>query len=204
MRIAMVTPHDKPTPGKARVASAPFYAWRMQLAQQSPNDAGYTSAATFELWHNRSLSTQLCLFPMPDPDVDFASGISAFESREFAKALKFLSPFAEQGNAEAQYRMAIMYQNGLGMVRNDARALAMMRAAAEQGHALAQHGLGFMYLQGECTPKDEAQAAEWFRKAADQGMAGSQMTLGMMYEQGLGVEKDPDAAKRWYQLASGG
>jgi len=142
--------------------------------------------------------------PMPDNDVDFTSGISAFESREFAKALKFLSPFAEQGNPEAQYRMAIMYQNGLGIVRNDARALAMMRAAAEQGHALAQHGLGFMYLQGECTPKDEAQAAEWFRKAADQGMAGSQMTLGMMYEQGLGVEKDPQAAKHWYDQANRG
>ena len=80
--------------------------------------------------------------------MNLASGIAAFEAKEFAKAFKFLSPLAETGNAQAQYRLAIMYQNGLGHVRNDMMALKWMRAAAEQGDALAQHGLGFMFLLG--------------------------------------------------------
>ena len=107
---------------------------------------------------------------MSEPDMNLASGIAAFEAKEFAKAFQFLSPLAETGNAQAQYRLAIMYQNGLGHVRNDMMAFKWMRSAAEQGDALAQHGLGFMYMQGECVPKNEKLAAEWFRRAAEQGL----------------------------------
>ena len=105
-------------------------------------------------------------------DPDYSSGVAAFEAKNFSLAMQFLSPLAQGGDADAQHRVAIMCQNGLGVVRNDERALQMMQAAAEQGHAIAQHGLGFMYLEGECVEKDAARAAEWFRKAAGQGLAG--------------------------------
>ncbi|MFP5505120.1 MAG: sel1 repeat family protein, partial [Gammaproteobacteria bacterium] len=48
-------------------------------------------------------------------DVNFASAMAAFEAKHFSRAMQLLSPFAEQGNAEAQHRLAIMFQNGLGM-----------------------------------------------------------------------------------------
>ncbi len=136
-----------------------------------------------------------------DQDIDFESGLSAFESRNFAQAMKLLSPFAEAGNADAQHRMAIMYQNGLGCARHDDLALRWMKAAAEQGHAVAQHGVGFMYLEGECVDKDPAEAVKWFTLAADQGLVGSQTTLAMMYEQGNGVEQNMEEANKWYRLA---
>jgi TPR repeat protein len=139
-----------------------------------------------------------------DFDMNLTSGVFAFESKYFAKAMMLLSPLAEKGNPDAQYRLAVMFQNGLGHVKNEADAYKWMRAAAEQGHALAQHGLGFMYLQGECAKKNETEAAKWFRLAAEQGLAGSQMTLGMLYEQGLGVPKDEAEAKQWYQRADSG
>ena len=138
---------------------------------------------------------------MQELDMERATGMAAFEAKEFTNAWVLLKPFAERGDAEAQHRLAIMLQNGLGMVKNEALAQKWMRAAADQGFALAQHGLGFMYLYGECVEKNEAKAAEWFTKAADQGMVGSQMTLGMMYEQGLGLPKDTAEAKKWYALA---
>ena len=81
---------------------------------------------------------------------DYSSGVAAFEAKNFSMAMQFLYPLAEAGDADAQHRVAIMCQNGLGVVRNDERALQMMQAAAEQGHPIAQHGLGFMYLEGEC------------------------------------------------------
>lgn len=59
---------------------------------------------------------------MSELDMNLASGISAFEAKEFSKAFKFLSPLAETGNALAQYRLAVMYQNGLGHVRNEMMA----------------------------------------------------------------------------------
>ena len=102
--------------------------------------------------------------------MSIASGISAFESREFSKAMRLLNPFADQGDPEAQYRVAIMLQNGLGVVRNEMQGYKMMKDAAEKGHALAQHGLGFMYLEGECVEQNGEKAIEWFARAAEQGM----------------------------------
>jgi len=110
---------------------------------------------------------------MDDHNMALQSGISAFEAKDFTLALRLLSPLADEGNSEAQYRLAMMFHNGLGRV----------------GHAFAQHGLGVMYLYGECTEKDESKAAEWFRRAAEQGLPGAQMTLGMLYENGQGVQR---------------
>ena len=113
-------------------------------------------------------------------DMDLSSGIAAFESKHFSTATRLLAPRAEQGDPEAQYRMAIMAQNGLGMVENQALALRYMQAAAEAGLGLAQHGLGFMYMQGECVEKDGQKALEWFSRAAAQGLQGAMTTIGMM------------------------
>jgi TPR repeat protein len=129
------------------------------------------------------------------------SGISAFESKQFVRAYELLFPLAEKGNTEALYRLAIMTQNGLGMVANKEKALAWMQSAAEQGFDLAQHGLGFMYLQGECVEQDDAQAAHWFTLAAEQDLAGAQTILGDLYKEGRGVKKDLEQAKQWYTKA---
>lgn len=133
--------------------------------------------------------------------VDFNSAMSAFESKHFSTAVQLLSPFAEKGNADAQHRCAIMFQNGLGVAPNEAKALEYMTAAAEQGHAVAQHGLGFMYMEGECVEQNSEEAMKWFKKAAEQNMVGSMTTIAMMYEEGKGVEKDPELAKEWYAKA---
>ena len=135
--------------------------------------------------------------------MELESGIAAFEAKHFSTALRFLAPFAERGLDEAQYRMAVMVQNGLGMVANEERALAYMQAAAEQGHSLAQHGLGFMYMQGECVGEpDGHKAIEWFAKAAEQGMVGSMTTIAMIYDEGIGgVPVDKEQAKLWYRKA---
>ena len=134
-------------------------------------------------------------------EMDLGSGIAAFESKQFSRAVGLLGPLAAAGHPEAQYRMAIMAQNGLGMVPNPLLAWSYMKAAAEAGLGLAQHGLGFMYMEGECTDQNPQKAVHWFRQAAEQGLAGSQTTLAMMYEEGRGVERDLDEARRWYRLA---
>ena len=134
-------------------------------------------------------------------EMDFASGMAAFEAKHFSRAMQLLSPIAEGGDPQAQHMVAIMYQNGLGVAQSDMAAYKWMRQAAEQDYGLAQHGLGFMYLEGECIAKNPEKAVEWFSKAAEQGLQGSMTTLAMMYEQGNGVEQNPEEAKRLYRLA---
>ena len=134
-------------------------------------------------------------------EIDLSSGIAAFEAKNFGQSLALLGPLAEKGLPDAQYRLAIMYQNGLGVTRNELLAMKWMIAAAGQDFAWAQHGLGFMYMEGDCAPRNGEKAVEWFEKAAAQGLAGSQTTLAMMYETGNGVEQDMDKARQWYRLA---
>lgn len=133
--------------------------------------------------------------------MNLASGIAAFEAKEFRRSLQLLQPLAENGEPEAQYRLAVQYQAGLGVVQNPLQAYHWMRAAAEQDHDLALHGLGIMYLYGECVEKNEREAARWLQRAADQGLPGSMAALADMYEQGLGVEKDPARARKLYDAA---
>lgn len=138
---------------------------------------------------------------MHDIDIDLASGVAAFEAKEFRRSLQLLQPLAENGNPEAQYRLAVQFQAGLGVVPNELKAYEWMREAARQNHALAMHGLGIMFLYGECVEKNEREAAVWLQRAADQGLAGSMAALASMYEQGLGVELDAAKAKELYDAA---
>ncbi|MCK5877742.1 MAG: sel1 repeat family protein [Candidatus Marithrix sp.] len=136
-----------------------------------------------------------------DEDLSLSSGISAFESKHFPIAYDLLLPLAEAGHPDAQYRLAIMAQAGLGMVVNKNSAVKWMQASAKQGFGVAQHGLGFMYMDGDCVEQDYRQAVHWFKLAAEQGLAGAQVTLGNLYKEGQGVEQDLEEAKRWFAMA---
>ena len=91
---------------------------------------------------------------------------------------------AETGDAEAQFNLALMYNNGIPeqLQKNDREAAKWYRKAAEQGHVEAQFNLGLMYDKGEGVRQDFKEAAKWFRKAAEQGHASAQYNLGVMYD----------------------
>ncbi len=66
-------------------------------------------------------------------DMVYNSAMEAFAAKHFSTAMQLFLPFAEKGDADAQHRIAIMQQNGLGMARNCDEAVHWMKAAAEQG-----------------------------------------------------------------------
>jgi TPR repeat protein len=83
--------------------------------------------------------------------------------REAAARPKFEKTFkaAEQGDAEAQYNVGLMYHTGEGIPQNYTEAVKWYRKAAEQGHAKAQNNLGVMYLRGTGVPANAANAYMW-------------------------------------------
>ena len=97
---------------------------------------------------------------------------------------------AEQGLAQAQHNLGVMYVNGEGVPQNSAEAARWSRMAAEQGLAQAQFNLGLMYAKGDGVPKDHAEAVRWYRMAAEQGDAKAQYNLGVMYVNGEGVPQE--------------
>jgi TPR repeat protein len=51
---------------------------------------------------------------------------------------------AQAGDPDAQYELAYLYENGLGVPKNEARALELYQQAADQGHPAAQDNLEAM------------------------------------------------------------
>ena len=51
------------------------------------------------------------------------------------EAVRWFRGLAEQGHAEAQFVLGVMYDNGRGVRRDGAEALRWMRLAAAQGDA---------------------------------------------------------------------
>src|SRR5260370_20495292 len=88
---------------------------------------------------------------------------------------------ADQGDAQAQFYVGWMYNNGQGVQQDHTQAVLWYRKAADQGDARAQCNLGLMYNNGQGVQQDHTQAALWYRKAADQGVAQAQNNLGFMY-----------------------
>ena len=138
---------------------------------------------------------------LDEQEMALTSGIAAFESKRVSRALQLLTPHAQIGNPDAQHRLAVMYQNGLGLVRNEASAYRWMKCAADQDHGLALHALGYMYLDGDCTDQHDQKAVACFEKAVDLGLEGSMLALAQMYQQGRGVVQDSNKARLLYVQA---
>jgi TPR repeat protein len=126
----------------------------------------------------------------------------AFESGHYSEAVKFFTPLAQQGNAYAQFKLAVLYRKGQGIQQDYKEALKWNRLAAEQGYAKAQNNLGVMYGRGDGVTQDYKEAVKWYRLAAEQGYDIAQNNLGKMYDDGLGVQRDINEAIKWYKKAA--
>ena len=96
--------------------------------------------------------------------------------------LDFVRKAAEQGDANAQFRLGEMYVNGFDGEEDESEAVKWYRMAADQGLAQAQFRLGQCYDLGEGVEENEAEAVKWYRKAAAQGHAEAQDWLEMISE----------------------
>jgi TPR repeat protein len=135
----------------------------------------------------------------------FPEGASAYNARNYAQALKEITPLARAGNAEAQHLLGLMYYMGRGVTRDYKQAFQWHLKAAQQGKADAQYVVGAMYYTGNAVPQDQKHAVTWFRKAAEQGHGEAQHALGLMYRYHVaGVPGDPVIAYMLWNLAAAG
>ena len=123
-----------------------------------------------------------------------------FEKR-YREAAKWYRKAAEQGDAQAQNYLGVMYDKGEGIEQDYQEAAKWYRKAAEQGDAWAQNNLGLMYHNGEGIEQDYQKAVKWYRKAAEQGLHLAHYNLGLMYEFGNGVGQNYKKAYIGYSLA---
>ena len=133
---------------------------------------------------------------------DPSEPVTSATQKSWANAKYWYLKAAEQGYADAQYNLGVMYDQGQGVPQNEAEAAKWYRNAAKQGVADAQINLGFMYDHGQGVPQNYAEAEKWYTKAAKQGVAVAQYNLGIMYFHGQGVPQNYAEAEKWYTKAA--
>jgi TPR repeat protein len=116
---------------------------------------------------------------------------------DYAYALSEFLRFAEQGDAQAQFNLGVMYGLGLGVAQDYTEALAWYERAADAGNARAQSNLGWMFGTGRGVPQDYVAAHAWYSLAAAKGedMARQNRELLSTRMTPSQVEKAQDLAK---------
>ncbi len=128
-------------------------------------------------------------------------GVDAANKGDYKTALREFQPFAEQGDARAQFNLGLIYYNGKGVPQDYKEAVKWLSLSAEQGDVDAQFILGLMYKNGEGVPQDYKEAVKLYRLSAEQGHASAQSNLGLMYGNGYGVLQDIVLAHMWFNLS---
>ncbi len=121
---------------------------------------------------------------------NFEAGIVAYQANDLPLAYAAFLAAAEEGHADSQFNVGLMYEKGIGVGKDEKEAVLWYGKAASQGNASAQFNLGVLYENGRGTNVDFAKANEWYRKASVQGDALAIGNLGMLYVRGQGVKEN--------------
>lgn len=107
-------------------------------------------------------------------------GYQSYLKGDYQAAYKEWMPLAELGDAEAQYNIGVLFDEGAGVDQDLVAAADWYRRAGEQGFMDAQTNLGIMYYHGHGVDRHRHEASKWFRMAADQGDPEARRYLDLM------------------------
>lgn len=141
--------------------------------------------------------------PVAQSENTFDIGKAAYQKGDFREAEKIWLELATKGDAQSQFFLGVLYDQGTEAVpKDDEAASTWFEAAARQGHVNAQFNLGNAYKRGRGVTQSEEQAVLWWQKAADLGSPNAQFNLAIQYYQGLGIEKNWDMAVHYFNMAA--
>lgn len=123
-------------------------------------------------------------------NANFNAGLKAVDANNMPLAFKEFLTAAKAGHSDSQFNVALMYEQGLGVVKNEKEAVLWYEKSAMQGNSAAQFNLGVLYENGRGCAIDYAKANKWYRKAAVQGDGLAIGNLGMLYIRAQGVKEN--------------
>lgn len=78
----------------------------------------------------------------------YNAGLLASEAGDYDTALGAWQPLANQGDAVAQFNLALMYHRGLGVTASEQKAVQWYQKSASNGYVKAQEFLAAAYREG--------------------------------------------------------
>lgn len=148
---------------------------------------GLLSFVGFYIWHFANLPAEEHL----------KRAVVAFDAKDFRSAERHFTVAADKGNAEAQYRLALLYDQGNILPENLSKSLKYIHMSAKQNHPDALYALGVFLSRGYEGNPDEVQIISYYEKAATLGNISAMKSLISFYLMG-GDTIAPDREKAQY------
>jgi len=92
----------------------------------------------------------------------YNAGLLASEAGDYAAAVGAWEPLASQGDAAAQFNLALMYHRGLGVAADEQKAVKWYQKSASNGYARAQEFLAAAYHEGWFGLEKNLQKSEYW------------------------------------------
>uniref|UniRef100_UPI0035900F50 DAP3-binding cell death enhancer 1-like isoform X2 n=1 Tax=Myxine glutinosa TaxID=7769 RepID=UPI0035900F50 len=162
------------------------------LLEQNLNSA----AANLQSVHNSSLPTVLNIM-----------GLHTMKAGDPKVAFRHFSEAAQHGYAKAQYNLALCYETGQGVIKDEQKAqsylgvfftkpphqdykkaVKYLTLAAHNKDVTSMYHLGVCYERGHGLAVDLQKARECFEDAANEGHADALYNLAIFHQHGLGVK----------------
>lgn len=128
------------------------------------------------------------LQPVAAQEADSLNELSLklIEKNDYEQALPLIEEAALKGNAQAQFNLAVMYHNGVGLKKNDSLAMVWYKKSAESGNVDGMYMMGRSYFD----QKNYTESYSWYGKAASNGDNEAHMVQVNFHLLGLGMAKD--------------
>lgn len=124
----------------------------------------------------------------------FSQADEQYELGNLNAAFELFSKAAAQGNLSAMSRLANMYSDGEGTVRNYSKSIEWDLKAAKAGSDTSMLNLAITYR----TLGDILRAKEWFEKALGSGNGEAALCLAKLY---MVSEKETDKIQHYLNIA---
>ena len=111
---------------------------------------------------------------------DAKKGLQFAVKGDYRQAVDIWLPLAEEGDAEAQYYMGVVYKDGLGVEINYDEFRYWTSRSAFQGSPSAMFNLGTMYEYSLGVDEDKNKAFLWYSRAAQEGDVEARVRAGRM------------------------
>ncbi len=137
-----------------------------------------TSTSTPTPTPTSTLTPTPTITPTPSAAEMFALGKKAFDSGDYEKAAEWYQKSADQGNADAQVRLGMMYYEGQGGLEKDPnKAFRQFQLAAGQNNTTGLEWMGYCFEHGYGVEKDTEKAKRWYKLAVNNGSEYAQNAL---------------------------
>ena len=114
------------------------------------------------------------------------------------KAFEVFVTASEKGSLDAMFQIAIMFQNGIGVVKDLSKCIEWLEKSSKQHHVSSLILLSSYYQNGVFVPKDDEKAISLLQQAADLGNVQAAYTLATLYLESTEVDVGKELSQQYF------